>query len=206
MSYSVFNRGKEPRWRLLDARLRHRVPADLLPWLTDTASLTRRLQQLCPREFNVRLLAQRWQRPLRNERRALGMREHEFGLVRQVHLACGATPLVFARTVIPAATLRGGLRRYAHLGNRPLGALLFADRRVRRGGIEIAEITPVHAPYRVITGGRMQVGGPVWGRRSVFTLAGCPLLVGEIFLPALIERAAAQGRAPRTSVSRSLAR
>lgn len=193
VSDSVFIYGKEPRWRLLDARLRHRVPADLLPWLIDTASLTRRLQQLCPREFNVRLLAQRWQRPLRNERRALGMRDHEFGLVRQVHLACGKHPLVFARTVIPAATLRGALRRYAHLGNRPLGALLFADRRVSRGGIEIAEITPQHAHFRVITGGRT-VDGAIWGRRSVFTLAGLPLLVGEIFLPALAR--CAGGRRP----------
>lgn len=191
MAYSVFNYGAEPRWRPLDARLRRRVPAELLPWLVDTASLTRRLQRLCPRDFNVRLLAQRWQRPLRNERHALDMRDHEFGLVRQVHLACGARPLVFARTVIPAATLRGGLRRYAHLGNRPLGALLFADRRVRRGGIEIAEITPEHALYRVITGGQGAVEGAVWGRRSVFTLAGFPLLVGEIFLPALTRRAGA---------------
>jgi chorismate--pyruvate lyase len=188
VAYSVFNYGGEPRWRPLDARLRHRVPAELLPWLIDTASLTRRLQQLCGPDFNVRLLAQRWQRPLRNERRALGMRDHEFGLVRQVHLACGARPLVFARTVIPAATLRGGLRRYAHLGNRPLGALLFADRRVRRGGIEVAEITQGHALFRVITGGLTDAAGAVWGRRSVFTLAGFPLLVGEIFLPALTRR------------------
>jgi chorismate--pyruvate lyase len=117
------------------------------------------------------------------------MRDHEYGLVRQVYLSCGAHPLVFARTVIPAATLRGGLRRYAHLGNRPLGALLFADRRVRRGGIEVAEITPQHALYGVITGGCADNGGAVWGRRSVFTLAGFPLLVGEIFLPALTRRA-----------------
>jgi chorismate lyase len=187
----VINYGREPRWRLLDARLRRRVPAALLPWLIDTASLTRRLQQLCPHDFNVRLLEQRWQRPLRNERRALGMRDHERGLVRQVHLACGVLPLVFARTVIPAGTLRGSLRRFAHLGNRPLGALLFADRRVRRGGIEIAEITPEHALYRVITGGQGAVEGAIWGRRSVFTLAGCPLLVGEIFLPALTHSAGA---------------
>lgn len=185
MPYSVFNFGGEPRWRPLDARLRHRVPAELLPWLVDAASLTGRLRRLCPHGFNVRLLAQRWQRPLRNERLALGMRDHEFALVRQVHLACGARPLVFARTVIPAATLRGGLRRYAHLGTRPLGELLFADRRVRRGGIEVAEIAPRHALYRVITGGRANGSGAVWGRRSVFTLAGAPLLVGEVFLPAL---------------------
>lgn len=180
-----FNYGGEPRWRLLDARLRRRVPADQLPWLVDAASLTQRLRELCPHRFNVRLLAQRWQRPLRNERRALGMRDHEFGLVREVHLACGEIPLVFARTVIPAGTLRGDLRRYAHLGNRPLGALLFADRRVRRGGIEVAEIPPGHALYRALTGGRGAGAAAIWGRRSVFTLAGRPLLVGEIFLPAL---------------------
>lgn len=192
----MINRGREPRWRLLDARLRHRLPAELASWLVDTASLTLRMQHLCPHDFNVRLLGQQWQRPMRNERRALGMRDHELGLVRQVYLACGALPLVFARTVIPVGTMKGGLRRFAHLGNRPLGALLFADRRVRRGGIEIAAISPEHALYNMITGGRRTAGGggAIWGRRSIFTLAGRPLLVNEIFLPSLMRQARSEAQ------------
>lgn len=183
MAYKGFNCRGGPCWRPLDVRLRRRVPVEQLHWLVDATSLTRRLRQLCPRGFRVHLLAQRWQRPLRNERRALGLRDHEFALVREVLLACGDTPWVFARTVIPAGTLRGDLRRFARLGDRPLGELLFSTRGMRRGAIEVAEIRPGQPLYRELAGGRD--AAVIWGRRSVFTLGGRPLLVGEIFLPAL---------------------
>ncbi|MCC6301695.1 MAG: chorismate lyase [Gammaproteobacteria bacterium] len=186
MVYQGFNCRGGPRWRPLDARLRRRVPAEQLHWLVDAASLTQRLRRLCPHGFRVRLLAQRWQRPAREERRALGLRDHEFALVREVHLACGETPWVFARTVIPAGTLRGELRRFARLGDRPLGELLFSVRGMRREAIEVAEIRPGHALHRALTGGRG--AATIWGRRSAFTLAGHPLLVGEIFLPSLTGR------------------
>ncbi|MCC6206807.1 MAG: chorismate lyase [Gammaproteobacteria bacterium] len=183
MEYNGFNCRGGPCWRPLDVRLRRRVPAEHLHWLMDAASLTHRLRQLCPRGFKVRLLAQGWQRPLRNERCALGLSDHEFALVREVHLACGETPWVFARTVIPAGTLRGDLRRFARLGDRPLGELLFSTRGMRRGAIEVAEIRPGHALHRELAGGRGAAA--IWGRRSIFTLGGHALLVGEIFLPSL---------------------
>lgn len=186
MAYKGFNCRGGPRWLPLDARLRHRVPAEQLHWLVDAASLTQRLRRLCPCGFAVRLLAQRWQRPARDERRTLGLRDHEFALVREVHLVCGETPWVFARTVIPAGTLRGGLRRFACLGDRPLGELLFSIRGMRRGAIEVTEIRPGYALHRELSGGRDAAA--IWGRRSVFTLAGHPLLVGEVFLPSLTGR------------------
>lgn len=151
-------------------------------WLFDSASLTWRLQQVCGERFRVRLLGQRWQRPMRNERRRLGMASREYGLVRQVRLLCGDLPVVFARTVMPAATLKGRRRRLAHLGNRPLGAALFSDKSMRRDGIEIARLTPEHDMYTTALGCGQVRNRTLWGRRSVFFIDGRPLLVSEIFL------------------------
>jgi chorismate--pyruvate lyase len=91
---------------------------------------------------------------------------------------------VFARTVIPVRTLRGRQRRLARLGTRPLGAALFADPHLKRGEVEIARLAPGDGIYEhaAVQG----AADGVWGRRSVFTLKGKPLLVSEFFLPALL--------------------
>ncbi len=173
----------EPRWRPAAAMSRHRLPPGLAAWLLDSSSLTQRLQQSCSGEFRVRVLEQGWRRPLENERRSLGMRRGALAWVRQVHLLCDGRPWVFARTVIPAATLHGGQRRLARLGTRPLGAMLFADRSVRRSAMEIAAIAPGSPLHRTALGGRRRT--QIWGRRSLFFFGARPLLVSEIFLPAL---------------------
>lgn len=103
------------------------------------------------------------------------------GLVRQVLLCCGDTPLVYANTVIPATTIQGAQRRYANMGNRPLGAMLFSDRTMRREPVEVG-ILPAKHPASQYT----RSVEPVWGRRSVFRVAGKPLLVSEYFMPELI--------------------
>lgn len=185
MGYQSDNYGREPAWRSASARLRREVPAELAPWLFDCESLTRRLQQTCGAGFRVRLLGQRWQRPMLNERRRLGMGNREYGLVRQVRLLCGHLPVVFARTVMPVATIRGTRRRLAHLGHRPLGATLFADKSMRRDGIEIARITPDHDLYAAATGDGQLDEDAIWGRRSVFRIKDRPLLVSEIFVSVL---------------------
>ncbi|WP_158675375.1 chorismate--pyruvate lyase family protein [Thiohalobacter thiocyanaticus] len=164
------------RWRRvqLDPRLRG--------WLLDTSSLTRRLQQCCAGHFRVRLDWQGWARPALDECQALGLRRRQRALVREVHLLCNDIPWVFARTVIPRASLRGRERRLAHLGERPLGAVLFADPRMQRGEVEVARIDPGTALHAHALGEQGAEAGPVWGRRSVFWLGRKPLLVSEIFL------------------------
>ena len=164
--------------------LRRGLPPDLRSWLIDTASLTERLQRLYGRAFRVRVRGQRWLRPAFSERVALGMADHRTALVREVHLLRGAMPVVFARTVMPAEALCGSGRRLARLGNRPLGAMLFADHRIARLGLEIAQVDPRHALYTAATG--RADGRAIWGRRSVFVVGNQPILVNELFLPALL--------------------
>ena len=156
-------------------------------WLFDPCSLTQRLQQACADSgrggFAVRVLSQCRMRPHRDERRLLGMPEHQLALVRQVHLTCAGQPWVFARTVIPVRSLSGRGRRLACLGNRPLGAMLFADRSVQRGRLQVARLTPGNAVFTSAVSGLVNIPDEIWGRRSVFHYAGRPLLVNEIFLP-----------------------
>ena len=180
------------RWCPYRCYLRSGIPADLAGWLLDPASLTKRLLGLCQGDFRVRLLAQLWERPRCDEAQALGMRNHSLALVRQVQLLCGETPLVYARTVIPAASMRGKLRRLANLGTKPLGARLFADPGMRRGIVELARITCGQQLYEDAMHCSSKRTDAIWGRRSVFRIAGKPLLVSEIFLPGFPAQSAAR--------------
>lgn len=163
------------------------MPGDLSDWLLDRASLTLRLQQLCPgkaaRGFRVKVLSQLRSVPRLNEAQALAMQPRELAVIRQVLLMCGRQPWIYARTVIPVSSLRGKLQRLTRLGTRPLGGVLFADPGMRRGRVELAEILPGQAVFTDATAHAQHRPAAIWGRRSVFRLAGKPLLVSEIFLP-----------------------
>lgn len=179
-------------WRSYRCYRRSELPASLVAWLLDTASLTRRLQGFCPGAFQVRVLSQVRGRPRLDEARALGMRRGALAIVRQVQLLCDTRPQVYARTIIPLSSLRGRVRRLARLGVRPLGAMLFAERGMRRGDVELARIRAGEALYADATGDARSGAAVIWGRRSVFRVAKKPLLVSEIFLPGF-----APGTAPR---------
>ncbi len=161
------------------------MPAQRLDWLLDNGSLTRRLMEACGEAFRVAPLDQGWRRPLLNEAGVLGMRPEHYALIREVHLLCGQQPWVFARTVIPPRTLGGKRRRLARLGNKPLGAVLFADCSMRRSPVQIARLRPGQWLFDAATAPLTETPAEIWGRRSLFYLAGHPLLVNEIFLPEL---------------------
>jgi chorismate--pyruvate lyase len=175
----------EPVWREATRLHRRTVPESVLRWLLDPASLTRRIQSACGGRFRVQLLTQGYARAHLNERRLLGMRAHSLGFVREVYLLCDGRPWVFARTVIPRATLTGPRRRLTQLKSRPLGAVLFADPTMKRGPVEIACLTPADRLYPAVARNLDQPPPEIWGRRSRFTLGGKPLLVSEIFLPGI---------------------
>ncbi len=161
------------------------IPANYLPWLLDTASLTQRLIEACSGEFRVRVLDQSWDRPRRGEAQVLDMRPHGRALVRQVHLLCGGRPWVYARTILPRTTLTGPERRLARLKSRSLGAVLFADPTMQRGRTEIVRLRPADGLYALAAQGFDSPPAEIWGRRTVFRLRGKPLLVSEFFLPGI---------------------
>lgn len=177
---------KEPRW-IPQARLRRsHIPAELLPWLLISSSLTRRLRRHSGGRLHLRVLDQAWVYPEPSEKQALGMRSGERALVRQVQMSGNGVPWVFARTVIPARSLCGPQRRLARLGSKPLGAVLFTDKSMRRGELELAVLVPGQHLFDLAVRDLPETPDRIWGRRSLFWLGNRPLLVCEIFLPGLL--------------------
>jgi chorismate--pyruvate lyase len=181
----MLNLGREPRWRPI-GRASRSLPPDLASWLSSTESLTQRLQDRCGSRFTVDLISQSWRRPFPGECAALGMQRRAWALVRQVYLCCGTRPLVYARTVIPRSTLRGSRRRYARLGERPLGEVLFASAGVERSPFEVAMLMPGDFLHDAASNGARSGRSALWARRSVFWVEGHPLLVSEIFMPPIV--------------------
>lgn len=146
-----------------------------------------------------------------HERMGMGM---GMGMVREVSLYSGGIRLLAARTVFLSKRLQkhAGLRS---LGQKPLGELLFPKGQpavwTQRDYARIGPSAPLYALVRPTHPAHPMASiGPsstrslssltsssdrrhlcaCWARRSLFWLAGEPLLVTELFLPALL----AQGR------------
>lgn len=176
---------RQSRWYLQEHLFHSRIPPRMACWLFDPASLTARLRAACAGQFRVEVVSQGWASPLVNEQDRLGMRARQVALLREVYLYCDAQPWVFARTVIPRTTLSGKRKYLANLGSRPLGAVLFADPGMRRDHFEVACLQPGEWLYQRAIARLPTAPERIWGRRSAFYLGGKPLLVNEIFLPAM---------------------
>ena len=156
-------------------------------WLVDSGSLTRRLQASCAR-FSVEHVRHQAGRPELDEALLLGMRSHERAWLREVTLCCDGRPVVFAHSVLPRRSLYGPWQTFRKLGNRPLGAALFANPCVVRTPLSFRKLRPGQALYQRALAGLDARPACLWARRSVFMLKGAVILVTEVFLPGLLNR------------------
>lgn len=153
------------------------------PWLRNSGSLTRRVQDRCP-ALRVKVVFQGMRRANRDERFVFPRRTRV--LVREVYLCCRHTPVVFAHSVIAARDLRGAWRRLARMGSQPLGAALFADPRIRRYPLRQKKLGRHHELHRQASAGLPGTPATLWARRSLFALHKSPILVSEVFLPGIL--------------------
>ncbi len=145
------------------------------------------MRQLYGERFNVVLLKQSWEKPGSEEARQLKLQPGHRAIIREVALQNGPQPVVVARSIIPAKTLRGADRRLANLGSRPLGHILFANPQLRRLQLQLAQVDHRDWKPDLFAGRRPPTA--VWGRRSLYSLGpGHMLLVAEFFLPSLFCR------------------
>lgn len=166
-------------WMRLDECL-DRAPQALHPWLAEPGLLTALVRRACGCETRFRLL--------RVEPSPLAATlAHRMGvadtgcLVREIEFACGSVRWVFAQSVFPDSTVRQH-PWLAELGNVALGESLLGQTEVSRQPLEYREIAADEA-LAVAAGG---LDRPAWARRAVYRLAMAPILVQELFLPALI--------------------
>lgn len=162
----------------------HSIPRPLRRWASDRGSLTERLRSRC-KAFRVVPLATGHARPHRDERVLLGMAAGPRAYVREVMLMCDEVPTVFAHSVLPLAGLRGGWNGITRLGSRSLGEALFRNRRIARQTLAYRCVRRGHPLHRAVSAQLTAVPARLWTRRSVFCLNGHPLLVTEVFLPAI---------------------
>ncbi len=159
------------------------IRPDFIDWLLDKGSLTQKLITQSQGQFHVEVLQQNIQAVPFHERSLLNIGNRRWAVIREVLLYGKNQPWVYARTLIPLPTLNSRLRHLHYLGNKPLGDMLFKDPTMQRGPVEIACLPASYLPRPLL----VEEDQAVWGRRSVFTLSNKPLLVSEIFLPALLE-------------------
>ena len=100
-------------------------------------------------------------------------------------------PVVFAHSVLPRASLRGVWNGLGRLGNKPLGATLFANPKVKRTSLSFKKLTSNHVLYQHATRHLMQnpsanIPSYLWARRSIFSLNCANIMVTEVFLPQLL--------------------
>ena len=162
----------------------HSLPRVLRAWLSDRGSLTRRLQARCA-AFRVVPLTTGLGRPNPDEYALLGLAPGTRAYVREVMLLCNGVPVVFAHSVLPHASLRGGWNGITRLGSRSLGEALFSDHRIARQPLAYRQLRHNHPLFRAIALQQPLTSHSLWARRSVFCLNHHPLLVTEVFLPTL---------------------
>lgn len=170
------------------------IEAGYAPWLRDHGSLTLRIQQRCE-HFAVQGVRSGLARIAFDESALLGIAPHRLAWSREVFLYADNQPVVFAHSACDQKHLRGAWANVRGLGNKPLGALLFAHPLVERKPLRYKALHSHHPLYRSAAAMLDHAPRRLWARRSLFCLHGAPLLVTEVFLPEILKLEARSGRA-----------
>lgn len=179
--------GPQADWSPL-ATIERLAPPELLSWLAESGLLTARVRALCGDRMRFRMLG-----PLRDARLPTELQSRlrvrdERCLLRDIEFRCNAERIVYAQTVMPDSTLR----RYPwlrELRDSPIGeTLLRAGEPLERDPLEYAQLPPQDDLARAASSkDSLESGqGALWARRAVYRLGGEPILVQEVFLPALL--------------------
>jgi chorismate--pyruvate lyase len=157
----------------------------LRDWLLDADSLTARLKRHC-QVFHVEVLGQHTE-PCHALEANADIAANEAVLVREVLLYCDGIAQVFARSLLPLASLTGDQHQLAHIGNQPLGQVLFANKLLSRGNIEVAcfdqQSSVAKLAKSLALPSPQKENEHLWGRRSLFQIQHKPIMVAEVFLP-----------------------
>lgn len=155
-------------------------------WLQNSGSLTRHIQQRC-KNFRVEPVFQSLATACDDELAILKLRPRELAHVREVYLYCGKIPVVFAHSVVVRKNLRGAWYGLSKLGNKSLGTVLFTNPVIKRTPLRFRKLNLTHPLFHRACKNMQVAPDKLWARRSLFTLHGQPILVTEVFLPAILE-------------------
>lgn len=182
------------QWQTPNAEHLSLLSERLKNWLLDESSLTARLKSRCE-NFHVKIIGQQQQLCSVAEASDF-INAGEPILVREVILYCDNVPQVFARSLLPLASLIGKEQVFTQLGEKPLGQVLFNNPSLQRIGLELSlfpedssvaklatTLAAQHATDSALVDRSKVYKELLWGRRSIFMLDNKPLMVAEVFLP-----------------------
>lgn len=155
-------------------------------WLIDNGSLTARLKQRYA-DFSVLPVSLKNAKVLPDEVTLLALKYCQYALNREVLLMGNKQALVFAHSVLPIASLRGAWSGLGKLGNKPLGAALFSNPKVKRAPLMYKKLCPHQVLYQRAAQHLTDKPAFLWARRSIFKLDCATILVTEVFLPRLLK-------------------
>ena len=176
-------------WKPAGLLRRLRPSLEEMDWLTTKQSLTTKIKMLCP-QMQVVVLSEQFERPLVDESRALGLDFDEKAWVRCVLLRCADKHWVYARTVIPHFNSDNPWHNLKDLGDKPLGEILFTQTNLQRSDFEFCAQPLQDWPYLLENSHYANGKLRSFARRSQFSKQHAPLLLTEVFLPAIFEEPA----------------
>ena len=170
-----------PRWKQNRSTIKQSLPIEVQSWVDETGSLTKRLRMVYGSAFQVEILFHRWKPAFLSERQLLGLSHQQFTLVREVLLHANGQPLILARTILPAQTIKVAKRNLSHLGTRPLGEVIFSYPKLERLNLNICCLPDKMWTPELL--GKVAVESQVWGRQTVYSIQKQKMLVSEFFMP-----------------------
>ncbi|MGR9045223.1 MAG: chorismate--pyruvate lyase family protein [Gammaproteobacteria bacterium] len=171
----------EPEWTVNRPGERHGLPLAAQSWIYEPGSITQRLRSYYGNAVQVKILFHQWQTPFLSERKLLKLNNNRYALIREVLLQAEGKPLVLARTIIPGATVKAARRNLSHLGNRPLGEVIFSYPKLERMEMDFTLVAPETWTPEAVQ--KTPIDQATWGRRTVYAIRHRKLLVNEFFLP-----------------------
>jgi chorismate lyase len=159
------------------------VDAQVRSWLIGKGLLTVRIKAVCGERYALRLVDQ-WTGLLKPAYQSALRASDNAGLFRDVEVCCGDQVWVFEQTVMPDSTLCAH-PWLAELGDSALGETLGDLSGVERSSYEYAWLPVEEAvTARALRLAEVKPAG-LWARRSRVSLRSAPLLIQELFLPAM---------------------
>ncbi|MGE3318671.1 MAG: chorismate lyase [Candidatus Berkiella sp.] len=170
-------------WHSDIATLPQQPTKSLELWLTKPSILSQALKCHC-QHLSVEVLSQDFSAVDSTEQKLVEDGKDPF--VRRVFLLGDNEPWTYGRVVIAPSTYDVHFSKFISLGSKLLGeTLLYNNPDTTRSRFEYAAFSADTPLYQEIQQHLQLTLPTLWGRRSYFYLKEAPLLVTEVFLPAL---------------------
>lgn len=177
-------------WQSLTVADRARLPVRVRDWISLETSMTARIADVAARPIDVEVLRQTQARLYPDETPYFTPPTAK-PVVREVCLSADGQPYLIARTTLTSRKLQTH-PTIVELGNKALGTLLFSGPKpCPFTARDFAQLRHGHPLFDLVRMRDTTLQQAYWARRTLFWLFEEPLLVTEIFLPALVNHPSA---------------